>query len=154
MKNETKVWDLFTPVYNVFMRTNRTAYERMYTNIRAVIKDKNVLEIACRTGLISKNVANVSESYIATDFSENMLKTARKGYVLETLRVLKKGGTFAIHDIMSEQRYGDMWEFTDRLIEMGYKDVKLIDTTDGMFMTKCEAKVLGLSGSTLLTGTK
>ena len=55
---------------------------------------------------------------------------------------------------MSEQRYGDMWEFADKLIEMGYKDVKLIDTTDGMFMTKCEAKVLGLSGSTLLTGTK
>ena len=480
MKNETKVWDLFAPVYNVFMRTNRTAYEQMYTNIRAVIKDKIVLEIACGTGLISKNVADAAESYIATDFSENMLKTARKGYVpdnltferedaaflsfdddtfdvviianalhiipqpekvlaeidrvltpngvliapnfihddsdlkstvmskvlsaagitfeakwnetsykeflaencwkptfderlkasiplmyvqcarasepseymrfdpylryapkpdyknwvpngmvtalcagtgiaaagavgvslakcikpsvrkplsailvvgavalgaaalwsiyahekfsykgdrklskqivegvakavklpengvaldvgcgsgaliiacakrnpnakiigidrwgaeyasfskslcesnaeaegvtnvefksgnavkldfpdekfdavtsnyvyhnitgvnkqdllLETLRVLKKGGTFAIHDIMSEQRYGDMWEFADKLIEMGYKDVKLIDTTDGKFMTKCEAKVLGLSGSTLLTGTK
>ena len=97
MKNETKVWDLFAPVYNVFMRTNRTAYEQMYTNIRAVIKDKRVLEIACGTGLISKNVADAAESYT---------------------------------------------------------DAKLIDTTDGMFMTKCEAKVLGLSGSTLLTGTK
>ena len=27
--------------------------------------------------------------------------------LLETLRVLKKGGTFAIHDLMSERRYGD-----------------------------------------------
>ena len=85
MKNETKVWDLFAPVYNVFMRTNRTAYEQMYTNIRAVIKDKRVLEIACGTGLISKNVADAAESYIATDFSENMLKTARKGYVPDNL---------------------------------------------------------------------
>ena len=36
----------------------------------------------------------------------------------------------------------------------GYEDVKLIDTSDGLFMTKCEAKVLGLTGSTLLTGVK
>ena len=55
---------------------------------------------------------------------------------------------------MSEQRYGDMWEFADKLKEMGYREVKLIDTSDGLFMTKCEAKVLGLTGSTLLTGVK
>jgi Hypothetical methyltransferase. len=33
----------------------------------------------------------------------------------ETLRVLKKGGTFAIHDIMSRSRYGDMEAFIDEL---------------------------------------
>ena len=86
MKNETKVWDLFAPVYNVFMRTNRTAYEQMYTNIRAVIKDKIVLEIACGTGLISKNVADAAESYIATDFSENMLKTKQAVCIIQAAR--------------------------------------------------------------------
>ncbi|HBI52334.1 MAG TPA: hypothetical protein DDX72_06085, partial [Ruminococcaceae bacterium] len=98
MKNETKVWDLFAPVYNVFMRTNRTAYEQMYTNIRAVIKDKRVLEIACGTGLISKNVADDAESYIATDFSENMLKTARKGYVPDNLTFEREDAAFLSFD--------------------------------------------------------
>jgi SAM-dependent methyltransferase len=32
----------------------------------------------------------------------------RQAYLLETLRVLKKGGTFAIHDIFSKAKYGDM----------------------------------------------
>ena len=98
MKNNTKVWDLFAPVYNIFMRTNRAAYEQMYTNIRAVIKGRNVLEIACGTGLISKNVADIAASYIATDFSENMLKTARKGYVPENLKFEREDATFLSFD--------------------------------------------------------
>lgn len=98
MKNDTKVWDLFAPVYNIFMRTNRAAYEQMYTNIRAVIKGKKVLEIACGTGLISKNVADIAATYIATDFSENMLRTARKGYVPENLTFEREDATFLSFD--------------------------------------------------------
>lgn len=74
--------------------------------------------------------------------------------LLETLRVLKKGGTFAIHDLMSEMRYGNMKQFIQKLKDQGYEDVRLIDTTDGMFMNRKEAKWLGLSGSALLTGKK
>ena len=43
--------------------------------------------------------------------------------MLETLRVPKKGGTFAIHDLMSERRYGDMQAFVQKLREMGYERV-------------------------------
>ena len=68
--------------------------------------------------------------------------------------VLKKGGCFAIHDIMSKSRYGDMQEFADKLRAMGYEEVKLIPTDDGIFMSKAEAKWMGLSGSTLLVGKK
>ncbi len=74
--------------------------------------------------------------------------------LLETLRVLKKGGTFAIHDIMSKSRYGDMQAFVDKLKAQGYEEVNLIPTDDGKFMTKTEGKRLGLSGSTLLVGRK
>ena len=74
--------------------------------------------------------------------------------LLETLRVLKKGGTFAIHDLMSKARYGDMDAFVGKLKDEGYEDVRLIDTTDGIFMGKKEASWLGLAGSTLLTGKK
>ena len=74
--------------------------------------------------------------------------------LLETLRVLKKGGTFAIHDLMSQSRYGDMNAFVKALKAQGYEDVRLIDTANGAFMVKKEAKWLGLAGSTLLVGKK
>ena len=78
----------------------------------------------------------------------------RQKYLLETLRTLKKGGTFAIHDIFSRAKYGDMQAFVQRLRDMGYRKVELIDTTDGKFMTKFEATWMALSGSALLTGIK
>ena len=68
--------------------------------------------------------------------------------------MLKKGGTFAIHDIMSQARYGDMDAFVKKLRSEGYEEVKLIDTTDGTFMGSKEASWLGLAGSTLLIGKK
>lgn len=84
----------------------------------------------------------------------NIAGQDKQKLLLETLRVLKKGGTFAIHDLMSEARYGDMDGFVKRLKEMGYEEVELIDTTHGMFMSLKEAKWMGLSGSTLLVGKK
>ena len=78
----------------------------------------------------------------------------RQQYLLETLRTLKKGGTFALHDIFSKAKYGDMQAFVRKLRDMGYQRVELIDTTDGRFMKKSEAAWMGLSGSALLTGVK
>ena len=78
----------------------------------------------------------------------------RQKYLLETLRTLKKGGTFALHDIFSKSKYGDMQAFVKKLKDMGYRQVELIDTTDGRFMKKSEAAWMALSGSALLTGRK
>ncbi len=78
----------------------------------------------------------------------------RQAYLLETLRVLKKGGTFAIHDIFSKDKYGDMQAFLQKLRELGYDSAELIDTADGMFMTRKEASWMALSGSALLVGRK
>lgn len=47
-----------------------------------------------------------------------------------------------------------MQTFVQKLRDMGYERVKLIDTTDGSFMTPKEAKRLMLRGSTLLVGQK
>ena len=84
----------------------------------------------------------------------NITGEDKQALLLETLRVLKKGGTFAIHDLMSERRYGNMQAFVQKLREMGYERVELIDTTTGKFMTPKEAKRLMLHGSTLLVGRK
>ena len=78
----------------------------------------------------------------------------RQQYLLETLRTLKKGGTFAIHDIFSTSKYGDMQAFVKKLKAMGYQKAELIDTASGKFMKKSEAGWMGLSGSALLMGKK
>jgi len=78
----------------------------------------------------------------------------RQTYLLETLRVLKKGGTFAIHDIFSKSKYGDIHAFVQKLKDMGYEDVRLIDTTDGTWITKWESVWMELAGSALLIGKK
>ena len=84
----------------------------------------------------------------------NIVGVNRQDVLLETLRVLKKGGTFALHDLMSRARYGDMQAFVERLRAMGYQEVQIIDTTQGLFMSPREAKFLFLGGSTLLVGRK
>lgn len=84
----------------------------------------------------------------------NIARTDKQALLLETLRVLKKGGVFAIHDLMSPARYGNMQAFAERLRAQGYEQVELIDTTKGMFMSPKEAKRLMLCGSTLLVGKK
>ena len=84
----------------------------------------------------------------------NIPSRDRQAILLETLRVLKKGGTFAIHDIFSRFKYGDMQAFVKKLKDLGYEEVELIDTTHGMFMTPWEAKWMGLSRSAILKGKK
>ncbi|MBQ9552376.1 MAG: methyltransferase domain-containing protein [Clostridia bacterium] len=84
----------------------------------------------------------------------NIAGQDKQALLTETLRVLKKGGAFAIHDLMSKTRYGDMEAFVQRLKEQGCEDVQLIDTTRGRFMNHTEAVLLDLSGSTLLVGRK
>ena len=84
----------------------------------------------------------------------NIPSKDRQAILLETLRTLKKGGTFAIHDIFSAGKYGDMHAFVKKLEEMGYEKVDLIDTANGKWIRKSEAGWMGLSGSALLTGRK
>ena len=105
---------------------------------------------ATKLGFEDETFDAVTSNYVY----HNIPSRDRQAILLETLRTLKKGGTFAIHDIMSKSKYGDMQNFAEKLKDMGYEDVKLIDTTSGMFMSKFEATWMGLSGSTILMGRK
>ncbi len=91
---------------------------------------------------------------VVSNYVYHNIPGERQAYLLETLRVLKKGGTFALHDIFSKMKYGDMSAFMKKLKNMGYEEVRLIDTTDGSFMAKSEAVWMGLAGSALLVGRK
>lgn len=78
----------------------------------------------------------------------------RKKLLEETLRVLKPGGTFALHDLFSPANYPGLEAWTEALSSAGYEDVALLDTTQGAFIDAVEAKRLWLGGSKLLLGRK
>ena len=108
-----------------------------------------------------KNASFRRGNAVKLDFPDESFDAVTSNYVYHNITgkdkqalLLKKGGTFAIHDLMSPRRYGDMQEFVQKLRDMGYERVELIDTTDGSFMTPKEAGRLMLCGSTLLVGRK
>lgn len=98
-----------------------------------------------------------SESFdaVTSNYVYHNIPGANKQALLrETLRVLKPGGTFAIHDIMTPLKYGNMQTFCDQLRAEGYQEVRLVPTDDGLFMSKGEAAGMMLTGSYLLVGVK
>ena len=105
---------------------------------------------ACKLDFPDETFDAVTSNYVY----HNIPSKDRQAILLETLRTLKKGGTFAIHDIMSNSKYGDMESFVKKLKDMGYEEVKLVDTTNGMFMSKWESTWMSLSGSAILMGRK
>lgn len=78
----------------------------------------------------------------------------KQALLLETLRVLKKGGSFSIIDSMAPERYGDMEAFAQKLRDMGYQDVRLIDANEMIYGSAAKAKLLMLGNAKLLVGTK
>ncbi len=124
----------------------------------------------CENNARAEGVSNISfmqGNAVCLPFKDETFDAVTSNYVyhnisghnkqellLETLRVLKKGGIFAIHDLMSNARCGDMDAFVRKLKDMGYEDVRLIDTTDGTFLGRKEAVLLGLGGSKMLMGRK
>ena len=127
-------------------------------------------QLLCEANARAEGVSNVEfrqGDAVKLDFPDECFDAVTSNYVyhnipsldrqeilLETLRVLKKGGTFAIHDIFSKAKCGDMEAFAEKLRRMGYRKVELIDTTNGIFMSPHEAQWMGLSGSALLVGKK
>lgn len=95
------------------------------------------------------------DAVISNYVYHNIPSSDRQSILLESLRVLKKGGSFAIHDIFSKTKYKDMDAFVEKLQKMGYQKVELVDTTQGLFFkSKKEAKRLMLQDSKLLKGIK
>lgn len=84
----------------------------------------------------------------------NITGADKQKLLLETLRVLKKGGVFALNDEMKPRMYGDMEAFAQRLRDMGYEEVRLIDTAEEAFGSRQRAALMMLGDSRLLVGRK
>ncbi len=63
----------------------------------------------------------------------NVMGADMQKLLLESLRVLKKGGVFALNDDMKQKMYGDMEGFAQKLRDMGYEEVRLVDTAQEAF---------------------
>ena len=84
----------------------------------------------------------------------NVMGSDKRALLRETLRVLKKGGVFAINDNMKPRAYGDMEAFAQELRDMGYEDVRLIDTAQEAFGSRRRAAMMMLGDSRMLAGRK
>lgn len=114
---------------------------------------KNTIFVAGNA--VSLEIENESFDFIVSNYVyHNIFGHNKQKLLLESLRVLKKGGVFVIHDIMSYRRYGDMESFVNKLKSMGYKEVHLKRTDGPPLINKARAHALGLKGSTLLYGVK
>jgi len=73
-------WDRVAPLYDFFENTfNRGVYDGTGVAVAQLVGlEDEVLECACGTGAISTFLAPICKRLVATDFSEGMLKQARK----------------------------------------------------------------------------
>ena len=118
-------------------------------------KAEGISNVSFRQGdAVRLDFPDESFDAVVSNYVYHNIPGDRQKLLFETLRVLKKGGVFAIHDIFSKGKYKDMRAFLEKLKDMGFEKAELIDTTDGRFMTKHEAGWMALSGSALLTGRK
>ena len=94
------------------------------------------------------------DAVISNYVYHNIMGADMHKLLLESLRVLKKGGVFALNDDMKPRLYGDMDAFAQKLREMGYQDVRLIDTAEEAFGSHRRAAMMMLGSSRLLVGRK
>ncbi len=84
----------------------------------------------------------------------NIVGADKRALLLESLRVLKKGGVFALNDDMKPRMYGDMEAFARELRAQGYQEVRLVDTARQVFGSRRRAAMMMLGESRMLVGRK
>ena len=94
------------------------------------------------------------DAVISNYVFHNITGANKQELLLESLRVLKKGGVFALNDSMRPRDYGDMEAFAQRLRDKGYEDVRLVNTAEEVFGSQGRAAMLFLPYSTMLVGKK
>ena len=80
------IWDVFAPVYEFAMRSQKSIYDYLYRRIGEVAKGKDVLELATGPGMIARHIAPLANHVVATDFAPKMIETARKTKNPENVR--------------------------------------------------------------------
>ena len=130
--------------YNQTMCEKNAASEGVAARCRFQHGDANKLDFP------DKSFDAVVSDYVY----HNVMGADKQALLLETLRVLKKGGVFALNDEMKSRMYGDMEAFAQELRDMGYEDVHIIDTAQEAFGSRRRAAMMMLGDSRMLAGRK
>ncbi|QSX06109.1 class I SAM-dependent methyltransferase [Sedimentibacter sp. zth1] len=77
MNDNKKCWDRNAKHYDFVIKKDQKSYKKIYELIRNNVNDLDVLEVGTGTGNIAVNIADKANKVIATDFSEEMIKTAQ-----------------------------------------------------------------------------
>ena len=94
------------------------------------------------------------DAVISNYVYHNIMGADKHALLLESLRVLKKGGVFVLHDCMKPRMYGDMNAFAEKLKGMGFADVRYIKTAETIFGFKRRAAMMMLGDSAMIVGRK
>ena len=72
--NGIEYWESSATKYdNVISLLFRYPMKQVISSTKTTVRDKNVLEIACGTGIVTIQIASTAKNIIATDYSDNML---------------------------------------------------------------------------------
>lgn len=94
------------------------------------------------------------DAVISNYVYHNIMGADKQALLLESLRVLKKGGVFVLHDNMKPQMYGDMNAFARKLRDMGFAEVRYVETAASIFGSKRRAAMMMLGDSAMIVGRK
>lgn len=77
--NEASVWDCVAGIYDIFVYIiNAKTHKALRNHIENLFEPSDiVLECACGTGMLTKSIAPKCQKLTATDFSKNMVQTAK-----------------------------------------------------------------------------
>lgn len=92
-------WDKIAFFYDFFINLyNGKTHKKLLKKISGLIDPKDeILECACGTGIITACLIPRSKSIIATDFSSNMLKIAKKKYAYYPNVRFEKADIFSLN---------------------------------------------------------
>lgn len=94
------------------------------------------------------------DAVISNYVYHNIMGADKHALLMESLRVLKKGGVFVLHDCMKPQMYGDMNTFVEKLKGMGFADVRYVKTAETIFGSERRAAMMMLGNSAMIVGRK
>ena len=94
------------------------------------------------------------DAVISNYVYHNIMGADKHALLLESPRVLKKGGVFVLHDNMKPQMYGDMNAFVEKLKSMGFAEVRYVETAEAIFGSKQRAAMMMLGDSAMIVGRK
>lgn len=78
-KSNKNFWDKFSKLYAPFMKKDEAVYDKVCEYICPYLdKNMEVLELACGSGQLSFSLLKHTKSWLATEFSEQMIIEAKK----------------------------------------------------------------------------